>query len=146
MSRADVAALVERERVTHILNLQQDKDLRYWNVDLQELLDASRHHGVELLRAPAVDFDPNSLRATLPAAVAMLERSREGGGKVYVHCTAGLGRSPAVCIASLYWFGGMQLDEAYSHLTTIRPCGPNKVSRQLLLAQASGQPVPGLGL
>ena len=43
-----------------------------------------------------------------------------------MHCTAGLGRSPAVAIAALYWFTDMDLDTAYSYLTTIRPCGPNK--------------------
>ncbi|PNH09919.1 Phosphoglucan phosphatase LSF2, chloroplastic [Tetrabaena socialis] len=46
--------------------------------------------------------------------------------RVYVHCTAGLGRAPAVCIAYMYWFGGMQLDEAYEFLTKIRPCGPKR--------------------
>lgn len=51
---------------------------------------------------------------------------------MYVHCTAGLGRSPAVAIASLYWFGGMQLDEAYKFLTQIRPCGPKRVSGGVL--------------
>jgi hypothetical protein len=44
--------------------------------------------------------------------------------QVYVHCTAGLGRAPAACIAYLYWFQGHTLDSAYSHLTRIRPCGP----------------------
>lgn len=65
------------------------------------------------------------------AAVRALEQARAAGGKVYVHCTAGLGRSPAVAIASLYWFTDMQLDEAYAYLTRIRPCGPSKVRRQL---------------
>lgn len=46
---------------------------------------------------------------------------------MYVHCTAGLGRAPAVCIAWLYWCGPfLSLDDAYGHLTSIRPCGPNK--------------------
>ena len=31
--------------------------------------------------------------------------------QVYVHCTAGLGRAPAACIAWMYWFGDRQLDE-----------------------------------
>jgi len=44
--------------------------------------------------------------------------------RVYVHCTAGLGRAPAVCIAYLYWWCGMNLDDAYQYLTNIRPCGP----------------------
>ena len=43
---------------------------------------------------------------------------------MYVHCTAGLGRAPAVCIAYLFWWCGMDLDEAYAYLTNIRPCGP----------------------
>lgn len=46
--------------------------------------------------------------------------------RVYVHCTAGLGRAPAVCIAYLYWFEDMELDVAYKHLTDIRPCGPKR--------------------
>ena len=71
-------------------------------------------------------------------------------GRVYVHCTAGLGRAPAVAIAYMFWFEDMdvslfhllvytrwqklrcsfvchmQLNTAYKKLTSIRPCGPNK--------------------
>ncbi|KAI3430632.1 hypothetical protein D9Q98_005225 [Chlorella vulgaris] len=122
---ADVDDLA-KEGVTHILNLQQDKDLEYWNVSLHEISSRSAHHGMHLIRTPAVDFSPHSLRDTLPRAVREQELARAAGGKVYVHCTAGLGRSPAVAIASLYWFTDMQLDEAYAYLTGIRPCGPNK--------------------
>ena len=53
---------------------------------------------------------------------ATISPSRES--LVYVHCTAGLGRAPAVCIAYMHWFLGMGLDEAYKKLTDIRPCGP----------------------
>ena len=35
--------------------------------------------------------------------------------QVYIHCTAGLGRAPAACIAWMYWFGDMQLDEVGAH-------------------------------
>ena len=57
----------------------------------------------------------------LPAAYLCAASSR-----VYVHCTAGLGRAPAVCIAYMYWFGARDLDGAYNHLTSVRPCGPKK--------------------
>ena len=77
----------------------------------------------------------------------------EGKGRVYVHCTAGLGRAPAVSIAYMYWFCDMnvsfkkksystslprkffndlilcvskQLNIAYDTLVSKRPCGPNK--------------------
>ena len=125
-SAADVAFLAHENNVRAILNLQQDKDLKHWGVNLGELTHAAYEHGVELIRTPAVDFDPHSLRATLPTAVAALERARRQHGRVYVHCTAGLGRSPAVAIAALYWFTDMDLDTAYMYLTGIRPCGPNK--------------------
>ncbi|GAB4819964.1 hypothetical protein N2152v2_007010 [Parachlorella kessleri] len=122
----DIDQLIDEAGVGTILNLQEDKDMQYWGVDIRQLLDRAQQRDVKLLRTPARDFDPHSLRAMLPAAVAALERAKQSGGKVYVHCTAGLGRSPAVAIASLYWFGDMQLDEAYKYLTSIRPCGPKR--------------------
>lgn len=122
----DLSHLGQLENVNTILNLQQDKDLAYWNVDLGSLQHRARELGVNLVRRPARDFDPNSLRSTLPNSVATLDAALREGHRVYVHCTAGLGRAPAVCIAWLYWFGGMQLDEAYRHLTDIRPCGPKR--------------------
>jgi hypothetical protein len=73
-----------------------------------------------------VDFDPESLRRTLPRAVHEIATALDDGLKAYVHCTAGLGRAPASCIAYLFWFRGYTLDEAYEYLTQIRPCGPSR--------------------
>lgn len=126
MSQQDVDHLAQHEGVRAILNLQQDKDLHYWGVDLHSISQRAEQQGIDFIRTPAVDFDPHSLRKTLPTAVAAMEKARLCSGKVYVHCTAGLGRSPAVAIAALYWFTNMSLDEAYEYLTGIRPCGPNK--------------------
>lgn len=121
----DVKYLAEQEGVSVILSLQQKKDLEYWGVDGDELLRAASNHGLEYMKVEAVDFDPNSLRGILPKAVASLERARSVHGKTYIHCTAGLGRAPAVAIASLFWSKDMSLDDAYDYLTRIRPCGPN---------------------
>jgi protein-tyrosine phosphatase len=49
----------------------------------------------------------------LAAAVAQLKALVDGGHRVYVHCTAGLGRAPAVIIAYLHWTAGMNLEESY---------------------------------
>lgn len=58
----------------------------------------------------ARDFDPDSLRSQLPKAVSSLEWAiSEGKGQVYVHCTAGLGRAPAVAITYMFWFCGMNV-------------------------------------
>ncbi|GLC45903.1 hypothetical protein PLESTM_001799700 [Pleodorina starrii] len=123
---ADVDILAETEGVTHILNLQQDKDMHYWGVQLEEIRRACAKHSINHMRRPARDFDPHSLRRTIPGAVHTLAQALNSNGRVYVHCTAGLGRAPAVCIAYLYWFTSRQLDEAYSFLTDIRPCGPKR--------------------
>lgn len=40
--------------------------LQYWKVDLQEISSRAAHHGMTLIRTPAVDFSPHSLRETLP--------------------------------------------------------------------------------
>ncbi|GIL63069.1 hypothetical protein Vafri_17034 [Volvox africanus] len=122
----DVDILAETEGVTHILNLQQDKDMHYWGVKLEDIRLACARHSINHTRRPARDFDPHSLRRTIPGAVHSLAQALNSGGRVYVHCTAGLGRAPAVCIAYLYWFTNMQLDEAYTFLTNIRPCGPKR--------------------
>ncbi len=58
-----------------------------------------------------VDFNGESLRRSLPRIVLTLAGALSAGGCVYIHCTAGLGRAPAACIAWRYWFDGKQLDE-----------------------------------
>ncbi|KAK7410826.1 hypothetical protein VNO78_01962 [Psophocarpus tetragonolobus] len=123
----DIDHLKKEEGVAYILNLQQDKDVDYWGIDLQSIINRCRELKISHNRIPARDFDPDSLRNELPKAVSSLEWAiSEGKGRVYVHCTAGLGRAPAVAIAYLFWFCGMNLNEAYDMLTSKRPCGPNK--------------------
>ncbi|XP_048495240.1 phosphoglucan phosphatase LSF2, chloroplastic [Beta vulgaris subsp. vulgaris] len=123
----DIDHLKLNENVAYILNLQQDKDIEYWNIDFDSILNRCEEIGICHMRRPAKDFDPDSLRTMLPRAVSSLEWAiSEGKGRVYVHCTAGLGRAPAVSIAYIFWFCGMDLNKAYDKLTSQRPCGPNK--------------------
>ncbi|EOY20063.1 Dual specificity protein phosphatase (DsPTP1) family protein isoform 1 [Theobroma cacao] len=125
----DIDHLKQEEKVAYILNLQQDKDIEYWGIDLQSIIKRCRQLGIRHMRRPARDFDPDSLRNELPRAVSSLEWAiSEGKGKVYVHCTAGLGRAPAVAIAYMFWFCNMNLNTAYDALTSKRPCGPNKIA------------------
>lgn len=124
---ADVEFLHNEEGVTTIVSMQQDKDAAYWGVNLDEVYRKAHELGMKVVRRPARDFDPNSLRYSLPGAVSAINHTLENQGRAYVHCTAGLGRAPAVVIAFLYWFRNFQnLDEAYQHLTSIRPCGPKR--------------------
>ncbi|CAD6268523.1 unnamed protein product [Miscanthus lutarioriparius] len=123
----DIDHLKDEERVAYILCLQQDKDIEFWGIDFQSIFNRCTELGIQHIRRPAVDFDPDSLRSQLPKAVSALEWAiSQRKGRVYVHCTAGLGRAPAVAIAYMFWFENMDLNTAYKKLTSIRPCGPNK--------------------
>lgn len=124
---AEVEQLAKRHGINVIVNLQQDKDMQHWGVDFEANQRKCTELGLQLIRKPAIDFDPHSLRKTLPTAVKEVGLAIQQGKRVYVHCTAGLGRAPAVCIGYLYWYGPyLSLHEAYDHLTSIRPCGPKK--------------------
>lgn len=110
------------------VQLQQEKDPEEWGIDVPHLQDTMRKAGIEFVRAEVVDFDPHSLRKMLPHAAHVIATQLAQQRRVYVHCTAGLGRAPAACIAYLYWFQQMGLDGAYQHVTKIRPCGPKRES------------------
>ncbi|KAI3866336.1 hypothetical protein MKW98_007991 [Papaver atlanticum] len=113
---------IQRKRRRPVSDLQL-----IWGIDLQLIVDRCKDVGIWHMRRPAKDFDPDSLRSGLPKAVWSLEWAvEEGKGRVYVHCTAGFGRAPAVAIAYMFWFCDMNLNSAYETLTSVRPCGPNK--------------------
>ena len=76
------------------------------------------------------DFSGESLTANLPHAVQTMHELMDQGHMVYVHCTAGLGRAPAVAIGYLHWMCGLSLTEAYSFVTSRRSCHP-KVRRRI---------------
>uniref|UniRef100_A0A7N0TH04 Phosphoglucan phosphatase LSF2, chloroplastic n=1 Tax=Kalanchoe fedtschenkoi TaxID=63787 RepID=A0A7N0TH04_KALFE len=125
----DIDHLKREENVAYILNLQQDNDVEYWGIDLQCIIKRCQELKILHMRRPAKDFDPESLRNGLPKAVSSLEWAiSDGKGRVYVHCTAGLGRAPAVAIAYMFWFCNMDLNTAYHTLVLKRPCGPSKTA------------------
>ena len=96
--------------MTRILNLQEDHDWQKFGIDLPAIQAHCAERGdIEIVRSPLVDFSDDSLRRNLAVAVAELARLLEDGHRVYVHCTAGLGRAPAVVIAYMHWMAGCAL-------------------------------------
>lgn len=114
-----------------MLQLQEDSDMVYFGLDLGPITARAAARGDVLhLRHRIRDFDPFSLRMELPAAVALLARHAQArGGTAYVHCTAGLGRAPAVALAWMWWYKGVPLEDAYALLTGKRPCKPKARAR-----------------
>tara|TARA_B110000977_G_scaffold34511_1_gene46110 strand:+ start:1264 stop:1836 length:573 start_codon:yes stop_codon:yes gene_type:complete len=112
-----------------MFDTQQEKDKEHWGVDFGALKWQMEQRDILHVHKPFVDFNADSLREGLPTAVAAMDKALRDGHKVYCHCTAGMGRSPGVAIAYLYWCLDFDsLDQAYDFLTTRRPCGPKKES------------------
>ncbi|EOY18911.1 Dual specificity protein phosphatase family protein isoform 5 [Theobroma cacao] len=101
--------------VKTIFCLQQDPDLEYFGVDIGAIQDyAKKCSDIEHIRAQIRDFDSFDLRMRLPAVVSKLYKAiNQNGGVTYVHCTAGLGRAPAVAMAYMFWVQGYKLSEAH---------------------------------
>lgn len=122
-SSHDVETLRKEEGVTAVLNLQTDGDLRMYGFaePLESLYAGS---SVKLCRMPVRDFDESDLQERLPECVAVLDELLKEGHTVYLHCTAGVNRSPTVAIAYLYRHLGWELDAAVEHVEGCRACSP----------------------
>ncbi|CAJ1976644.1 unnamed protein product [Sphenostylis stenocarpa] len=111
--------------VKTIFCLQQDSDLEYFDVDINAIREYAKTHDVQHLRAEIRDFDAFDLRMRLPAVVSKLYKAINSiGGVTYIHCTAGLGRAPAVATAYMFWVLGYKLYEAHTLLQSKRECFP----------------------
>jgi len=111
--------------VTAVLNLQTDEDIESLRLPWAELLERYAQHGLEVKRTPVRDFDAADLQARLPACVAALTALMQEGHAVYLHWTAGAGRSPTVAVAYLHGRHGWSLRRADLHVRQRRPCSPN---------------------
>ncbi|KAL3700348.1 hypothetical protein R1sor_018370 [Riccia sorocarpa] len=122
---ADVDKL-RKAGISTVFCLQQDPDLAYFDVDIGAIIERAKEvDGIEHIRAQIRDFDPYDLRLRLPKVVAtLLQAAKRNGGTTYIHCTAGLGRAPAVALTYMYWILGYDLSEANAMLQKVRTCHP----------------------
>ena len=120
----DIDELREVPRITAVLNLQTDSDMQAWGLDWAHVSGHYKACDMDLARVPIVDFDPIDLRKELANGVDALDRLVKQEHCVYIHCTAGIGRAPAVVIAWLAWCRDWQLDEAISFVKQRRVCSP----------------------
>jgi len=132
--KSHVEMLAREEGVTHILSMQEEHNVRAWNIDPKAIEDACAESSITFIRVPTRDHSLSiqqqgwhrheremCSRARIPLAVREIARALKDGGRVYVHCTAGMGRAPSAAIAFLFWVRGMDLDEAREYVAMHRP-------------------------
>lgn len=124
-NRLDVERLKNGLKITAVLNLQTNKDFVEWGINWKELSQIYLHTDMVVERVPINDFDGVDLSAQLIHAVDVLDRLIKVGHRVYVHCTAGIGRAPATAIAYLAWCSNLSVDDAEATVLKSRSCAPN---------------------
>ncbi|HVN19120.1 MAG TPA: dual specificity protein phosphatase family protein [Dongiaceae bacterium] len=112
---------LKSESVTAILSLLSAEDSA--RLALRADIEAAKAAMV-YRNVPVNDFDDLDLKQKLPVCVdTLLELLREGH-KVYVHCTAGVTRSPTVIAAYLHTQLHWPLEEAIQRIQVLRSCCP----------------------
>lgn len=110
-SVSDVDAMAEGG-VTGVFNVQTDEDFKHRGVQWDLLKKRYDQVGIKVVRYPIRDFDRDSLKSHLHGATHALDDLIQEGRKVYIHCTAGMGRAPACAVAYLCWVKQMNLVDA----------------------------------
>jgi atypical dual specificity phosphatase len=101
MTGDDLKRVRSETPVTAVMSLQHDDDHRYWNIDYPAMLHTGTELGLVMERWPIRDFDIADMQRQLPEAISILAKMINRKHRVYLHCTAGLGRSTLVTLGYL---------------------------------------------
>lgn len=124
--------------VTAVLNLQTDEDMASVGLLWQPLERHYKTTAVRLVRIP-VREEQEEMAAKFAHCVRTLRTLLSEGHIVYLHCTAGIARSPAVAIGYLHWDRGWEWDDAVAHLRQVRKnCSPHLEALRLAMADQNG--------
>lgn len=121
MSGGDLERIRRDARATALLSLQHDKCHAHLGIDHGSLCRHGARLGLTLARHPIRDFDAADARRQLPGAVRTLDGLLDNHERVYVHCTAGMGRAPLTVLGYLVFMQGAPFDEALALLRAHRP-------------------------
>ncbi|MBN3270691.1 DUS2 phosphatase, partial [Polyodon spathula] len=65
---------------------------------------------------PVEDSQAADISAWFPAAIDFIDSAKNSGGRVLVHCQAGISRSATICLAYLIWSRRVRLEEAFDFI------------------------------
>ncbi len=137
LNSVDVARL-KQLKVTAVLSLQSDDDLKAHRIDWKKIQTAYKYNEILVLRYPIVDFDERDLGEKLPSAVKGLHTLLTEGHRTYVHCNAGVCRAPATVLGYLCHYRGMTVEQGLEYIRRARPqINPYKSAVEITLKELS---------
>jgi protein-tyrosine phosphatase len=87
--------------ITAVMNLQTDADMLFWRIDWDKMNRTYAKSDIKVYRYPIRDFDKEMLAEKLEGGIALLDSILAMEYKVYLHCNAGLNRSPTMAVGYL---------------------------------------------
>nr|KAG5705088.1 hypothetical protein BaRGS_018818 [Batillaria attramentaria] len=109
MHGVNIVDALECHGITHVLNVAR------------ELSDLAYPIPVETRHVALRDAETEHLLPWLPDLVEHVHNVISTGGRICVHCVAGISRSASVCIAYLIRYEGLSLRQAYQQVLNARP-------------------------
>jgi len=103
-----------------VLNTQTTEDFHRRQIDGKVLWDHYYHKQVDARHFPIEDFNGDDLARKLIAGAGQVHDMVCQGKKVFIHCTAGMGRAPAVAVVYLCQYHGYSFEHALSHVKAHR--------------------------
>lgn len=135
----DIDKLQAELAVTAVLNLQTDQDMDSVGLLWRPLEEHYKAAALRLVRSP-VKEEQAEMAARFSDCVGALRALLAQDHTVYLHCTAGIARSPTVAIGYLHYELGWGWDEAVAHLKRVREkCSPHLEALQLAMSATSEQ-------
>ncbi|XP_067127991.1 dual specificity protein phosphatase 3-like [Centruroides vittatus] len=116
-------SLLRRLGITHVLNAAQGKNRDLCLVNTSE--EFYRDSGINYFGIEAFDTISFRLNVYFQDAANFIENALSSGGKVYVHCRAGISRSAALVIAYLMIKHRMSVQDAIRKIKENRNIIPN---------------------
>jgi atypical dual specificity phosphatase len=121
---ADILHLSKELGVTAVVNLQSDADFALRAINWQAFWTVYTANGMAVERVPIQDFMRPDLLVHMEAAVETVRGFRDAGCTVYLHCNAGVNRSPTVAIGYYALHGGLSVEDAAALVQGRRRCLP----------------------
>lgn len=110
--------------VTAILSLQTEEDGQEGAIEKER--SAANEAGLSFTNLPVTDFNRLELLSKLPKCVGAVEQILVTGNTLYLHCTAGVNRSPTVAVAYLHKHLQWPVEKALDHVRGCRNCCPDE--------------------
>jgi len=132
-------ALLRDLGVSDVLTLQTEEEARSIGVRPDISFRLALHHGLREHRLPIEDLSPRDLASEGPRAVLRLMELRARGRSVYVHCAAGLHRSPTIVAAYLAVQRGLGGPEACERVRQAHPSQPDEAVVASIVRELRGR-------